>query len=168
MVMRLELAHNQYMSVISAYAPTLDADVYIKETFYAALDELLTDIPAADNLVLLGDFNARVGRHKHLRPPIGPNGMGKMNSNRLVLLTKCTEHSLVITNTLFCIKAWHKGTWRHPRSRHWHIIDYVPVITRKRDRQCVLNTPAITGSNSCFTDHRMVRSVFRLKLRKKS
>ena len=42
------------------------------------------------------------------------------------------------------------------------------MITRKRDRQCVLNTRAITGSDSCFTDHRMVRSVFRLKLRKKS
>ena len=70
MVMRLELAHNQYMSVISAYLPTLDADVDVKEPFYAARDELLTDIPTADNLVLLGDFNARVGRDKHLWPPI--------------------------------------------------------------------------------------------------
>ncbi|XP_068675587.1 uncharacterized protein [Montipora foliosa] len=89
-----------------------------------------------------------------------------MNSNGLMLLNKCTEHSLVITNTLFRMKDRHKGTWRHPRSRHWHIIDY--VITRKRDRQCVLNTRAITGSDSCFTANRMVRSVFRLKLRKKS
>ena len=99
-----------YVTMFSAYAPTLDADVDVKETFYAALDELLTDIPAADNLVLLGDFNARVGRGKHLWPPIGSNGMGKMNSNGLMLLTKCTEHSLVITNTLFRTKDRHKST----------------------------------------------------------
>jgi len=32
-----------------------------KELFYSALDRTVSQIPIADKVVLLGDFNARVG-----------------------------------------------------------------------------------------------------------
>ena len=163
---RLELAHNQHMTVISAYAPTLDADDEVKEAFYAALHKILNETPAADRLVLLGDFNARVGCNSQLWSAIGTNGMGKANANGLLLLTMCVEHDLVITNTLFRMKNKYKGTWRHPRSRHWHIIDY--AIIRRRDRRDVMDTRAVTGSDSLFTDHRMIKTELRIKLRRKS
>lgn len=52
-------------TVISAYAPTLDAQDEVKETFYADLDKTLSKIPKEDKIILLGDFNARVGRNHH-------------------------------------------------------------------------------------------------------
>ncbi len=58
-------ANNQIATVVSAYAPTLDSEEEVKETFYACLDETLSRIPKKDKIILLGDFNARVGRDQH-------------------------------------------------------------------------------------------------------
>ncbi|KAJ4947020.1 hypothetical protein JOQ06_009062 [Pogonophryne albipinna] len=132
-------------TVISAYAPTLDAQDEVKEAFYADLDKTLSEVPKEDKLILLGDFNARVGRNHHLwRGTLGREGVGNTNSNGILLLTKCSEHNLVITNTLFRQKTKFKTSWMHPRSKLWHLIDY--VIVRSKDRRDVLNTRAMTSA----------------------
>ena len=41
------------------------------------------------------------------------------------------ENDLTITNTLFRQADMYKTTWMHPRSKQWHLIDY--VICRCRD-----------------------------------
>ena len=46
---------------MSAYAPTMTNPEDIKEKFYEDLDNLLKTIPSQDKLLVLGDFNARVG-----------------------------------------------------------------------------------------------------------
>ena len=102
MTLRIELTRNQHATVISAYAPTLMADDVDKETFYAQLETVLSSVPRNDQLILLGDFNARVGwDHNVWKGTIGKEGVGNSNENGILLLTKCTEHNLVITNTLF-------------------------------------------------------------------
>ncbi|KAJ3584268.1 hypothetical protein NHX12_014764 [Muraenolepis orangiensis] len=134
MTIRLMLASSQMATVISAYAPTLDAQDEVKEAFYADLDKILSEVPKEDKLILLGDFNARVGRNHHLwRGTLGREGVGNTNSNGILLLTKCSEHNLVITNTLFRQKNKFKTSWMHPRSKLWHLIDY--VIVRSKDRR---------------------------------
>ena len=60
------------MTLICAYAPTLTADEHVKDQFYEELDEALRSVNARDKLVLLGDFNARVGRRSDLWNAIGP------------------------------------------------------------------------------------------------
>ena len=55
-----------------------------------------------------------------------------------------------------------KTTWMHPRSRHWHLLDY--MIVRRRDIQDVLITRVMRGAE-VWTDHRLVRSTLRLILR---
>ena len=52
--------------MISAYGPTLTSDEYIKDTFYGMLDNTLQNIVATDKIILLGDFNARVGSNHHV------------------------------------------------------------------------------------------------------
>ena len=66
MTIRLILAGGQKATVVSAYAPTLDSQDEAKEAFYADLDNILTQVPKEDKLILLGDFNARVGRNHDL------------------------------------------------------------------------------------------------------
>ena len=84
---------------------------------------------------------------------IGSEGLGKCNSNCLLLLRKCAEHDLLITNTVFKLPNRNKTSWMHPRSKHWHLIDY--VIVRRTDRQDVRVTKTMCGAN-CWTDHRLV------------
>ncbi|VDL91244.1 unnamed protein product [Schistocephalus solidus] len=49
----------------------------------------------------------------------------------------------------------------HPRSRRWHLLDY--VLVRRRDRQEVLVTKAINDADG-WTDHCLVISQIRLQL----
>ena len=72
-----------------------------------------------------------------------------------MLLAQCSEFGLVITNTVFMHKKHHKVTWMHPRSNHWHLLDY--FITRKDDQNDVKDTRVMRGAD-CGTDHQMVRS----------
>lgn len=121
MTARIPLQHDRFLTVISAYAPTMTNPEANKEEFYATLDRAICDTPAADKLMILSDFNARVGQESYLWPEqLGKHGIGKCNSNGLLLLSKCTEHALTITNTWFQSKTVHKTTWMHPRSKHWH------------------------------------------------
>ena len=101
--------------------------------------------------ILLGDFNVRVGTdHQTWEGVIGSEGVGKCNSNRLLLLRKCAEHELLITNTVFTLPTRRKTTWMHPPSKHWHLNDY--VIVRRKDRQDVRVTKTMCGAD-CWTDH---------------
>lgn len=62
MTWRIPLTENRYLALISAYAPTLVSDEPTKDIFYSALDAALNNINTTDKVVLMGDFNTRVGR----------------------------------------------------------------------------------------------------------
>ena len=104
--------------MISAYAPTMTNPEEVKDQFYEQLDVPIAAVPKSEKLIILGDFNARVGTNHHTwSGVIGQPGTGKYNSNGILLLQTCTAHELVITNTLFRIPTRNKTTWMHPRSK---------------------------------------------------
>lgn len=47
--------------LISAYAPTLTSSSEIKDAFYSELEDSIKRLPKKHSLIILGDFNARVG-----------------------------------------------------------------------------------------------------------
>ena len=155
--MRLPLHHGQkFVTIISAYAPTMTNPDEIKDKFYEDLNNVINSVPRADKLFLLGDFNARVGcDYSAWEGVIGKHGVGNVNSNGVLLLQTCTEHDLLITNTIFRLPTRNRTSWMHPRSKHWHLIDY--VIVRRRDRRDVRVTKAMCGAE-CWTDHRLIIS----------
>ena len=166
MTLQLNLCNNRRATLISAYAPTLLADQHEKELFYGDLDLLLSQIPRSHKTMVLGDFNARVGcNHLVWKDVIGRNRVGKCNSNGEVLLTKCAKHNLTITNTLFRQKDRRKISWRHARSGHWHLIDF--IIVRQVDQYDVHMTRSVEASDACWTDHRMILSHVNFKLQPK-
>ena len=50
------------MSVVSMYAPTTKASPGVKAKFTDELQDTLDHVPADDILIVLGDFNACVGK----------------------------------------------------------------------------------------------------------
>ena len=99
MSLRLKTTNDQYVTLISAYAPTMTNPDEVKELFYGELRGMLRSVPYHDKLLLLGDFNARVGNDDHIWPGVlGCHGVGSMNSNGLLLLSLCSEFDLTITN----------------------------------------------------------------------
>lgn len=163
MKMRIPLTRNRHATVLSCYAPTLGSPEDDKDAFYEQLDSEIQRTSVSDKLIVLGDFNARVGCScQAWEGVIGRHGTGKVNANGHRLLSLCAQNQLAITNTIFKTKDIYKGTWQHPRSKQWHMLDY--VIVRQCDRQEVLLTRAMRGAE-CWTDHRMVRSSLSLRIR---
>lgn len=73
----------------------------MKDIFYETLDAALRKVPQHDKILLLGDFNARVGGNSDIWDGIiGRHGIGNVNANGLRLLSLYAEHSLTITNTM--------------------------------------------------------------------
>ena len=142
------------VTLISVYAPTLMASSDTKDEFYENLCATLLKVPSSDQVVLLGDFNARVGCDYEAWPIcLGRFNVGKVNENGQRLLELCTRFSLCVANSFFDTKPQHKVSWRHPRSKHWHQLDLVLV------RRSNLNTVKVVRSYhsaDCDTDHLLV------------
>ena len=154
MSMRLKLQGGRHATIISAYAPTMSYPDDEKEAFYEQLSRVISSAPGSDKILLLGDFNARVGRnHSAWGRVIGPHGVGNENSNGSLLLSFCATNKLTITNTLFQQPNRRKTSWMHPRSKHWHLIDY--VIVRQRDQADVHLTRAVQHTRA-WSDHRLI------------
>lgn len=160
--MRISLCRSRHLTLISVYAPTLTSENDVKEQFYEQLDQAIKATPQSDKLIVLGDFNARVGReNSNWEGVLGRHGVGKVKDNGLLLLSKGAEHGLCITNTLFRMGDKYKTTWQHPRSKHWHMIDF--IVVRQRDIRDVRVTRAMRGAE-CWPDHGLVRAILSLHI----
>lgn len=93
----LTLRHNTTegsVLLISVYAPTLSVSPGTKDEFYENLPSNLRSIPSTEQVVLLSDFNTRVGADSGPWPScLGQFRVGKMNEDRQRLLEHCTDYS---------------------------------------------------------------------------
>ena len=161
--MRLNTSEGS-VNLLSVYAPTLTASNDVKDVFYSQLEGIIAQYPKQEALVILGDFNARVGSDQDAWPTcLGHFGVGKTNDNGQRLLEMCTYHDLCITNTFFSTKPHHRVSWRHPRSKHWHQLDL--IITRRSHLNSVLLTRTYHSAD-CDTDHSLICSKIRLQPKK--
>ena len=81
---------------------------------------------------------------------LGRHGLSKENSNGTMLLDLCVKHSLVVTNTVFQQANKYKASWMRPRSKHWHLIDY--VLTRQHNIRDIRLT-CVMRPTSIWSDH---------------
>ena len=131
MTLRLPLSNEKkFATLVSAYGPTMTNPDEVKDKFYEDLNTVIGATPNSDKLIILGDSNARVGCDSAAwKSVIGKHGVGKCNSIGLLLIQTCSEHDLLITNTVFRLPIRNRMPWMHPRSKYWHLIDY--LIIRK-------------------------------------
>ena len=62
MHLRIPLAKERFLSMINVYVPTMTYTDEEKEGFYEELAAVVDAVPVSDKLLILGDFNTRVGK----------------------------------------------------------------------------------------------------------
>ena len=128
------------------------------------LQDLLELTPKNDVLVIIGDWNAKVGSEE--TPGVtGKFGLGMWNEagQRLIFIEFCQENALVIANTLFQQHKRRLYTWTSPDDQHWNKIHY--MLCSQRWRYSIQSTKTRPGAD-CGSDHELLITKFRLKLKK--
>ncbi|VDL96483.1 unnamed protein product [Schistocephalus solidus] len=96
MSLRLPLRGDQFATIISAYAPPMTSSDAAKDKFYEDLHALPATLPNVDKLIVLGDFNARVGKdHAAWQGLLGPQGLGSCENTASFFCER-------VRNTVFC------------------------------------------------------------------
>ena len=92
------------------YALTGNAEEAEVERFCEDLQDLLEITPQKDVLLIIGDWNAKVGSQK-IPGVTGKFGLGVRNEAGQRLMELCQENTLVIANTLFQQHKRRLYTW---------------------------------------------------------
>ena len=61
MSLRLSIQDNKFATALSVYVPIMQAETRVKEAFYRDPQNLVQQADSKDKLLILADFNARVG-----------------------------------------------------------------------------------------------------------
>ena len=85
--LHIPLQEKWHFTIVIVYASNLTSLSEVKETFYGELKTAISSVATSNKLLLLGDFNAQVGREFTVWPGVvGCQGVSNSNSNGLLLL----------------------------------------------------------------------------------
>ncbi|XP_073811664.1 uncharacterized protein [Musca autumnalis] len=152
------------LHIIQCYAPTEDAEPTLKNDFYDQLTATIRNVPNRDILILMGDFNAKIGSdNTGLSHIMGKHGMGIKNDNGERLIEFCQTFDMVIGGSLFPHKEIHKYTWTSPNGSTKNQIDHICI--RRKWRGSLNDVRSKSGAD-IDSDHELVVATVRLKLKK--
>ena len=167
LVVRLH-ARPTNITIIQVYAPTSAAMDEEVGHFYEVVQQALDATPATDFLVLLGNFNTKIGEGVDdcEEATIGRFGLGSRNERGEYLVSFATNNKLTVCNTLFEQHKRRLYTWMSPDGKTRNQIDY--ILIQKGKRTCVRNTRTFPGAD-CGSDHQLlcVDVHYRVKNRKR-
>ena len=151
-------------TIVQCYAPTEQASEEDKDLFYEVLQEQIDKTPRHDILILMGDFNAKVGSdNAGYESCMGKEGVGDRNNNGERFADMCLENGLVIGGTVFQHKNIHKLTWNSPDGRTRNQIDHICI--NQKWRGSMRDVKAIRGAD-VGSDHHLMLCKLKLKLKK--
>ena len=150
------------ITMIQTYAPTTTHSEEEVEAYYEENAMMLKEVKSTDVLVVMGDFNAKIGKgtYQHI---VGNFGLGKRNTRGDRLVQFCLEHDLVIANTYFQNPKRLLYTWKSPGDVSRNQIDYILIRSRHRNsiKKCKTYPGADIGS-----DHNPVIANILVKLKR--
>ena len=151
-------------TIIQVYAPTAMAAEEEQEAFYLDLQGTIDTTPRGDILVIMGDFNAKVGEDRNgWEEVVGKYGLGVRNEAGERMLEFCDSNELRIMNTWFEQPKRRLYTWTTPDGKHRNQIDY--VLVNKRWKSTIKDVRTRPGAD-CGTDHEIIVATLQLKLKK--
>lgn len=149
-------------TLINVYAPTEEKDNEVKELFYEKLVEVYDGAPKRDIKIVLGDFNAKIGREVYYRPTVGKYSLHEnSNENGSRVIDFAASRNMVVSSTYFEHKNIHKATWESPDRRTRNQIDHVLIDGRHCSN--VLDVRSCRGPN-VDSDHYLVKVIVRARI----
>ena len=148
------------LTIIQVYAQTSAADINEIDDFFADLQQLIDKAPASDILMVMGDFNAKVGKADG---ETGKHGLRSRIEAGENLVEFSGANDLFICNTWFEQPERRLYTWTAPNGLYRNQIDYIMI--KKRWSSSVQAVKTLPGA-CCDSDHELLCSTVRIKLRK--
>ena len=140
--------------IISCYSPHNHFPIEEVESFYNELSNVISNLPPHNNLIIGGDFNARItGKFSYHQ---------EANRNGELMEDFLQQHNLIAGNTMFQKPERKLWTWKHPAG-HLAQIDF--ILYRKRWRNSFRDCQAHKSSVTIGSDHNIVSAKIRLSLR---
>lgn len=169
-LMTLRLRHtNKTYTIINAHAPT-NIDNKKKpeevEKYWEILERTMSKIPQKDVKILLGDFNAQIGRERKYRSIAGKHSAHhNTNKNGERLIDICRQFGLKIMSTALLKKPSKKKTWRSPINRIGEYqIDHVAITY---DYQREIQDIQVRKGANIESDHYLTRIRVGMKPKRK-
>ncbi len=157
-------ASKRKLTLVGVYAPTNDPKHRVEsEVFYEGLQRVIDDLPASHLMMVLGDFNARVGGFdEDLAKIMGRFGIDELNENGRRMMHLCAKNDLAVMGTFFPHKKAHKYTWEHATAGRRFMIDHVLVPVKYKG--CVKDWRTVQHSYHTNADHRLVRMEVNIRI----
>jgi hypothetical protein len=115
-----------HIIVLNVYPPTEDKTDDVKDSFYEELERVFHEFPKYHMKILLGDFNAKVGREDIFKPTIGNGSLHEIsNDNEVMLLNFVTSKNRIVRSTMFPHRNIYKYTWTSPYGKTHNQIDHI-------------------------------------------
>jgi hypothetical protein len=116
-----------HIIVLNVHAPTEDKTVDVKDSFYEKLEHVFHKFSKYHMKILLGDFNAKVGREDIFRLTTGNESLHKINDNGLRVVNFATSKNLRVKSTMFLHCNINKYNWTAPVGKPPKQIDDILV-----------------------------------------
>jgi len=121
--------------VVNVLAPREEISEESKDSFYEELEKVFYHFHKYHMKILLGDFNAKVGRTTIFKSTIGQKRLHQdSNDNRVRLDNFATSKNLVVKSTMFPYRDIHKYTWTSPDGKTHSQFDHVLIDRRWHSR----------------------------------
>jgi hypothetical protein len=148
--------------LLNVHARSEDKSDDSKDSFHEELEQVLDHFPRYHMKILLGDFNAKVGRENIFKPTIGNESLHQdINYNGIRIVTFATSKNLVVKSTIFPHRNNHKYTWTSPNGQTHNQIDH--ILIDRRWNSSTLDVRSFREAD-CDTDHYLVVAKVRERL----
>jgi DNA repair ATPase RecN len=112
--------------------------------------------------ILLGDFNAKVGRENIFKPTIGNESLHQdSNDNGVRIINVATSKNLVVKSTMFPHRNIHEYNWTSPDGQTHNQNDHILIDMRRHSS--ILDVRSFRGAD-CDTDYYLVVAKVRKRL----
>jgi hypothetical protein len=110
--------HCCHIIALNVHAPTEDKTDNVKDSFYEESERVFDIFPKYHMKILLGDFNAKVGREDIFKQTTWNESSHEISNDIIVTVVNlATFKNLTVKSTMFPHRNIHKYTWRSPEGK---------------------------------------------------